>query len=138
MTLRRALSTRRGHRVTSQSVSFQFDGREYTAQAGDTVASALLAHGVRLFGRSVKYRRPRGVFAAGPEEPNALLTVGTQPCVIPNVSAPQLAITPQLIKLAGRRYVWICMLCCRQVAAFSVPDFTTRHLCGRRGERTKP
>ena len=104
MTLRRALSTRRGHRVTSQSVSFQFDGREYTAQAGDTVASALLAHGVRLFGRSVKYRRPRGVFAAGPEEPNALLTVGTQPCVIPNVSAPQLAITPQLITRSQNRW----------------------------------
>src|SRR5690349_16537258 len=44
-----------------------------TALAGDTLASALLANGVRLVGRSFKYHRPRGVFTAGPEEPNALV-----------------------------------------------------------------
>ena len=43
------------------------------AIAGDTLASALLANGVRLVGRSFKYHRPRGIFSAGPEEPNALV-----------------------------------------------------------------
>ena len=54
---------------------FYFDGKKYQGYAGDTVASALLANGVRLFGRSFKYHRPRGVFTAGVEEPSALLTV---------------------------------------------------------------
>jgi len=85
-------NVRRGTRVGSGSIRFSFDGREYSGQPGDTAASALLAQGVRHFGRSVKYRRLRGVLAAGPEEPNALLTVGERPTVIPNVSAPQLAI----------------------------------------------
>jgi NADPH-dependent 2,4-dienoyl-CoA reductase/sulfur reductase-like enzyme len=83
---------RRGTRVGSGAIRFIFDGREYRGQPGDTAASALLAQGVRFFGRSVKYRRLRGVLAAGPEEPNALLTVGESPAINPNVSAPQLAI----------------------------------------------
>lgn len=52
---------------------FTFDGRRYDGLAGDTLASALLANGVKLVGRSFKYHRPRGVFTAGPEEPNALV-----------------------------------------------------------------
>jgi methylglutamate dehydrogenase subunit C len=52
---------------------FTFDGRRYEGVAGDTLASALLANGVKLVGRSFKYHRPRGVFTAGPEEPNALV-----------------------------------------------------------------
>ena len=59
--------------------------RQYAGQRGDCAASALLAHGVRLMGRSVKYRRVRGVLSAGPEEPNALLTVGTAPDVVRSV-----------------------------------------------------
>lgn len=54
---------------------FSFDGRAYTGFAGDTLASALLANGVRLFGRSFKYHRPRGLFSAGAEEPNALVEI---------------------------------------------------------------
>ena len=52
---------------------FRFDGREYVGHPGDTLASALLANGVRLMGRSFKYHRPRGVLTAGSEEPNALV-----------------------------------------------------------------
>ncbi len=52
---------------------FRFDGRPCQGFAGDTLASALLANGVSLFGRSFKYHRPRGVLSAGPEEPNALV-----------------------------------------------------------------
>jgi len=68
------------HRLTSgglidraSSLTFSFDGRSYRGHAGDTLASALLANGVRLVGRSFKYHRPRGILTAGPEEPNALV-----------------------------------------------------------------
>ncbi|TGV83741.1 hypothetical protein EN801_032145 [Mesorhizobium sp. M00.F.Ca.ET.158.01.1.1] len=54
---------------------FTFDGVAYTGHGGDTLASALLANGVTLFGRSFKYHRPRGLLSAGVEEPNALVTV---------------------------------------------------------------
>ena len=59
----------------STPVRFRFDGKSYTGFAGDTLASALLANGVMLFGRSFKYHRPRGLLAAGCEEPNALVSV---------------------------------------------------------------
>ncbi len=55
---------------------FTFDGRIVSAFAGDTIASALLASGRTLLGRSFKYHRPRGAYSAGPEEPNALVTLG--------------------------------------------------------------
>ena len=59
----------------SRTVTFRFDGRRYTGHPGDTLASALLANGVHLAGRSFKYHRPRGIMTAGSEEPNALVTV---------------------------------------------------------------
>ncbi len=52
---------------------FVFDGKTYRGYAGDTLASALLANGIRLVGRSFKYHRPRGILTAGSEEPNALV-----------------------------------------------------------------
>ena len=52
-------------------LSFQFDGRRYSGYEGDTLASALLANGVRVVGRSFKYHRRRGIFGAGVEEPSA-------------------------------------------------------------------
>ena len=59
----------------TRPVAFKFDGTSYLGFAGDTVASALLANGVKLMGRSFKYHRPRGVLTAGSEEPNALVEV---------------------------------------------------------------
>ena len=50
-----------------RTVNFSFDGVRYQGFAGDTLASALLANGVSLFGRSFKYHRPRGLLAAGSE-----------------------------------------------------------------------
>ena len=61
----------------TRPVRFSFDGKSYGGFTGDTLASALLASGVRLFGRSFKYHRPRGVLSAGSEEPNALVEIGT-------------------------------------------------------------
>ncbi|MFN3937424.1 MAG: sarcosine oxidase subunit alpha [Gemmobacter sp.] len=60
----------------ARPVRFTFDGRVIEGRQGDTVASALLANGIHLMGRSFKYHRPRGVVSAGSEEPNAL--IGTQ------------------------------------------------------------
>jgi sarcosine oxidase subunit alpha len=54
-------------------LSFTFDGKAHSGYAGDTLASALLAAGTRLVGRSFKYHRPRGILTAGSEEPNALV-----------------------------------------------------------------
>ena len=68
-------------------VNFKFDGQNFEGFEGDTVASALLASGKKLFGRSFKYHRPRGVLTAGSEEPNALVTVGQGAFQDPNVRA---------------------------------------------------
>lgn len=57
----------------TKTSKFTFDGKAYTGHPGDTLASALLANGVRLMGRSFKYHRPRGALTAGSEEPNALV-----------------------------------------------------------------
>ena len=67
---------------------FRFDGQEYQGFEGDTLASALLANGVRLMGRSFKYHRPRGVLTAGSEEPNALVEVIDDRQKTPNTRAP--------------------------------------------------
>ncbi len=76
----------------SRRLSFRFDGRTYAAHPGDTLASALLANGVHLVGRSFKYHRPRGILGAGAEEPNALVTIGTGARRTPNLRATQVEV----------------------------------------------
>jgi sarcosine oxidase subunit alpha len=71
----------------SSSLPFTFDGRRYSGHAGDTLASALLANGQRLVGRSFKYHRPRGILTAGAAEPNALVTIGRGGRAEPNTRA---------------------------------------------------
>jgi methylglutamate dehydrogenase subunit C len=71
----------------SISLQFSFDGKTYTGHPGDTLASALLANGVRLMGRSFKYHRPRGPLSAGSEEPNALVELRTGARQEPNTRA---------------------------------------------------
>ncbi|MEO1308768.1 MAG: 2Fe-2S iron-sulfur cluster-binding protein, partial [Pseudomonadota bacterium] len=66
---------------------FFFNGKPFKGFAGDTVASALLANDQMLVGRSFKYHRPRGIVAAGPEEPNALLNMGRGARFEPNQRA---------------------------------------------------
>jgi sarcosine oxidase, subunit alpha len=60
----------------SQPLDFTFNGRRLRGYAGDTLAAALLGSGHTLVGRSFKYHRPRGIVTSGPEEPNALVTLG--------------------------------------------------------------
>ena len=95
---------RTGLRLRGTPLRFRFDGREVEAIAGDSAASALLANGTRLMGRSLKYRRRRGVLTAGPEEPNALFSVGAPPCVVPNVPAPQLLVREGLLVRSQNRW----------------------------------
>ena len=95
---------RKGTRLSADTLRFSFDGRTFTAQVGDTAASALLAAGVKAMGRSVKYRRLRGVMTAGPEEPNALLTVGAAPANIPNVPATQLKLSDGMVLQTQNRW----------------------------------
>jgi len=70
-----------------RSITYTFDGKRYAGYTGDTLASALLAAGVRLVGRSFKYHRPRGVLTAGSEEPNALVELRTGARREPNTRA---------------------------------------------------
>jgi heterotetrameric sarcosine oxidase alpha subunit len=71
----------------AQKLNFTFDGRRLAGFAGDSLAAALLANGVRLVGRSFKYHRPRGIVSAGPEEPNALVQLGVAGRNEPNTRA---------------------------------------------------
>ena len=81
----------------SQPLTFSFNGQTYQGYAGDTLAAALLANGVDVIGRSFKYSRPRGIVAAGAEEPNAVLQIGsTEAAQIPNVRATQQALYANL------------------------------------------
>ncbi|NVO28928.1 sarcosine oxidase subunit alpha family protein [Donghicola sp. C2-DW-16] len=68
-------------------LGFTFNGKTYQGFQGDTLASALLANGVQLVGRSFKYHRPRGIFTAGSEEPNALVTLRSGARAEPNTRA---------------------------------------------------
>lgn len=88
----------------SRPVHFTFDGKSYTGFAGDTLASALLAHGIHLFGRSFKYHRPRGLLSAGAEEPNALVSVGTGGRHTPNLRATQVEIYEGLVAESQNRF----------------------------------
>jgi len=68
-------------------ISFRFDGKSYMGCAGDTLASALMANGVKLVGRSFKYHRPRGILTAGSEEPNAMVEIFDYGQQTPNTRA---------------------------------------------------
>jgi sarcosine oxidase subunit alpha len=88
----------------TRPIAFTFDGRRLSGLAGDTLASALLAHGIHLVGRSFKYHRPRGILAAGSEEPNALVRVGNGAArATPNLRATQVEIYDGLVAESQNR-----------------------------------
>ena len=100
------LRTAKGGRIDrSRPLAFSFDRVTYSGLAGDTLASALLANGVHLLGRSFKYHRPRGVLAAGAEEPNALVGVCRDSArYTPNVRATQLELYQGLVAESQNRW----------------------------------
>src|SRR5208283_1863145 len=89
----------------ARPLAFSFDGRALTGYAGDTLASALLANGVHLVARSYKYHRPRGILAAGAEEPNALVEIdrGTGRRT-PNLRATQVELHDGLVAASQNRW----------------------------------
>jgi len=74
-------------------VSFKFNSKNYFGYKGDTLASALIANGIHLVGRSFKYHRPRGIMTAGSEEPNAIVQLNNNSALSePNVRATEVEI----------------------------------------------
>ena len=71
----------------SKTIDFTFNGKSYSGFDGDTLASALLANGVRIVGRSFKYHRPRGILSASAQEPNALVQMESGAYSLPNLKA---------------------------------------------------
>ncbi|MCP8937136.1 sarcosine oxidase subunit alpha family protein [Alsobacter sp. SYSU M60028] len=97
--------TEAGGRVDrARPLSFTFDGKSYPGFEGDTLASALLANGVHLVGRSFKYHRPRGLLSAGAEEPNALVGVGRGGRYTPNLRATQVELFDGLVAESQNRW----------------------------------
>ncbi|MFV3074962.1 sarcosine oxidase subunit alpha family protein [Niveispirillum fermenti] len=88
----------------SNPLTFRFDGRTYQGLAGDTLASALIANGVRLVGRSFKYHRPRGILSAGSEEPNALVTLREGAHAEPNTRATLVELFDGLTAISQNRW----------------------------------
>ncbi|GGK45215.1 hypothetical protein Ppa06_00920 [Planomonospora parontospora subsp. parontospora] len=87
----------------SRVLRFRFDGRDLTGHPGDTLASALLAAGVRRVATSVRFGRPRGIFSAGPEEPNAIVQI-EEPFPEPMLTATTVELYDGLVArgLSGR------------------------------------
>ncbi|RWX59319.1 sarcosine oxidase subunit alpha, partial [Mesorhizobium sp. M4B.F.Ca.ET.089.01.1.1] len=88
----------------SRPMEFIFDGKALAGYRGDTLASALLANGFGLVGRSFKYHRPRGIYSAGPEEPNALVTVGARGRREPNLPATTVELADGLVAESQNRW----------------------------------
>ncbi|HEY8578866.1 MAG TPA: 2Fe-2S iron-sulfur cluster-binding protein, partial [Beijerinckiaceae bacterium] len=121
------MSDSQQRRAAAAPVRFTFDGRAYTGRAGDTLAAALLADGVRVVGRSFKLHRPRGVMAAGVEEPNALVTIdrgGGR--ATPNLQATQVELYDRLVARSQNRFPGLRLdaaAAAQLVARFLPPGF---------------
>ena len=89
----------------TRPISFSFDRKQYEGFAGDTLASALIANGVHLVGRSFKYHRPRGIMSSGSDEPNALVGVGGDDAgYSPNLRATQVELYDGLVAESQNRW----------------------------------
>ncbi len=88
----------------NRPLSFSLDGKRVGGFHGDTLASAVFASGLRLVGRSFKYHRPRGLFSAGIEEPNALFTLGEGGRIEPNIPATLTELGEGIV--ASRQNAW--------------------------------
>jgi len=96
--------TKGGQINRANSLTFTFDNKDYQGYEGDTLASALLANGVRLMGRSFKYHRPRGVLTAGSEEPNALVELRKGARREPNTRATMVELFDGLSATSQNRF----------------------------------
>ncbi len=87
-----------------KSLTFTFDGKKMSGYAGDTLASAVMANGRRVMGRSFKYHRPRGLITLGSEEPNALVGVGEGSRHEPNLRATQVELYDGMVAVSQNRW----------------------------------
>jgi len=103
----------------ARPLSFRFDGRALQGFQGDTLASALIAGGVRRVGRSFKYHRPRGILTAGSEEPNALVTLREGAAAEPNTRATTIELFEGLSATSQNRWPNLAfdVLAVNQIAA---------------------
>ena len=85
-------------------LSFTFDNKSYTGYMGDTLASALIANGVKVVGRSFKYHRPRGIISSGIEETNALVQLRKGARTEPNIPATQIELYDGLVAESQNRW----------------------------------
>jgi sarcosine oxidase subunit alpha len=92
------------HIDRTKKVNFSFDGKQLPGFAGDTLASAVMANGAKLFGRSFKYHRPRGLVGLGSEEMNALVGVGDGVHHEPNLRATQVEVFDGLQAVSQNRW----------------------------------
>ena len=121
---RARLRTRQGGHVDrDRTLTFRFDGRELAGHPGDTLASALLAAGVRIVGRSFKYHRPRGIYTAGPEEPNALAGIGTGARYTPNSKMTTVELHDGLVAESQNRWPSLALdvMCVNQALSRFLP-----------------
>jgi heterotetrameric sarcosine oxidase alpha subunit len=88
----------------ARPLSFTFDGQTYSGFGDDTLASALVANGVKLVGRSFKYHRPRGILTSGSEEPNALVELRTGARREPNTRATTAELYEGLVAASQNRW----------------------------------
>jgi sarcosine oxidase, subunit alpha len=88
----------------SKPLNFSFDGKPYIGYQGDTLASALLANGVKVMARSFKYGRPRGIVGSWAEEPNCLVQIDVGAKTTPDLKATQVELYEGLV--AGRTSGW--------------------------------
>jgi methylglutamate dehydrogenase subunit C len=88
----------------SRALTFYFDGRAYRGHPGDTLASALIANGVKVVARSFKYHRPRGILSAGSEEPNALVELRAGARCEPNSKATTVELYEGLLAKSQNRW----------------------------------
>ncbi|MBB4574675.1 sarcosine oxidase subunit alpha family protein [Rhizobium lentis] len=88
----------------AMTLGFSFDGNALEGHPGDTLASALLANGIQLVGRSFKYHRPRGILTAGAAEPNALVTTGSGGRTEPNTRATMIELYGGLAARSQNRW----------------------------------
>ncbi len=88
----------------SRTLNFSFDGKSYSGYQGDTLASALLANGEKIFGRSFKYHRPRGALSVGSDEPNALVELHDGDRREPNTCATTIELFDGLTAASQNRW----------------------------------
>ncbi len=113
-------------------VTFRFDGKAFAGFEGDTLASALLANGVHLVGRSFKYHRPRGILTAGYDEPNALVEIGSGNQQAPNIRATEAILHDGLTARSQNRWPSLSFdigAVNSLLGRFFLLDFTIKPLC---------